>query len=137
MNEYPNSIRNNMVNTEPYRNNYNIDIESLPEVNMSYSVQRGSSHKIRSAIIAAVIAASAFGYVTAISYMQHQSMIQNSTVVATEPLPEGATLNVTENPDFSYITTSNGTRVSNFNGIEARDLAKSYSQNSDSIGRQM
>ena len=32
MNEYPNSIRNNMVNTNPYEKSYNIEITSLPEV---------------------------------------------------------------------------------------------------------
>lgn len=137
MNEYPNSIRNNMVNTEPYRDNYKINIESLPEVNMSYSVQRESSHKIRNAVIAAVIAAAALGYVGATSYMQHQSMLKNTAVVTTEALPGGATLNVTENPNYSYITTPDGTNVAEYNGIDAQELAKSYSQNADSMGRQM
>lgn len=137
MNEYPNSIRNNMVNTEPYRDQYKINIESLPEVNMSYSVQRESSHKIRNAVIAAALAASALGYVAATSYMQHQSMMQNTAVVTTEALPGGATLNVTENPNYSYITTPDGTNVAEYNGINAQELAKSYNQNTDSIGRQM
>lgn len=137
MNEYPNSIRNNMVNTEPYRNNYKIDIESLPEVNRSYSVQREESHKLRNAIIKVGLVAAALGYVVGISYTQQQNMIRSTTVVTTEALPGGATLKVTENPDFSYITTASGEDVAIYDGINARELAKSYVQNKDSMGRQV
>ena len=135
MNEYPNSIRNNMVNTEPYRDRYKIDIESLPEPNMNYSVQRESSHKFRNAVIAVAIAASALGYVGAVTYIQHQNMLKSTEVVATEALPGGATLKVTENPNYSYITTPEGFDVAEYNGIDAQELARGYSQNTNSMGR--
>lgn len=132
MQENPNSIRNNMVNTE-----YKINITSLPERGMRYEVQRESSHKIRNVVIAALIAAAALGGVSAISYSQMQSMERNTAVVSTEALPGGATLEVTENPAYSYIVTPNGDRVGTYNGINARELAQSYQENTPSMGKQM
>ena len=130
MNEYPNSIRNNMVNTE-----YKIDITTLPERGMRYRPQREESHKLRNAVIVAALAAATLTGVAGITYAQNQSMEQNTAVVSTEALPGGGTLNVTENPEFSYIVTPGGDKVSNFNGINAQELAQSYQSNGMSMGR--
>lgn len=130
MNEYPNSIRNNMVSPE-----YKIDITSLPERGMRYKPQKEESHKLRNAVIAAALAAATLAGVAGVTYSQHQSMEQNTAVVSTEALPGGGTLNVTENPSFSYIVTPNGDRVSNYNGINAQELAQSYQTSGMSMGR--
>ena len=135
MNEYPNSIRNNMVNTNPYEKSYNIEITSLPEVDKRYALQRESSHKIRNVIITAALVASALGFVAGWSYMQSQNMDKATTVVSTEVLPMGIVLNITENPDFSYFTNQNGDTFSKYEGIEARKLAENYS--TQNVGKQM
>ena len=131
MNEFPNSIRNNMVNTE-----YKINITSLPETNLHYEVQREDSNKVRNIVLAAVLAAGLLAGMGAITAAQTQSMQQNTAVVATEVLPGGATLNVTENTAYSYIVTPDGEKVSTYNGINAQELAKSY-QDAPAMGRQM
>ena len=134
MNEFPNSIRNNMVNTTWPSDA--IKINKTPEVNVNYKVEREESSKFKSALVVAAIAAVAFAYTAGVSYAQHQSMEQNTAVVATEMLPGGAKLNVTENPAYSYIVTPNGDAVSNYNGIDAQDLAKNYS-NDNTSGKHM
>ena len=133
MNEYPNSIRNNMVNTT-WPNDC-IKINKEPDSKMSYNFQKEESHKFRNAIIAAAIAAAALGGVAGISYVQHQSMEQNTAVVATEMLPGGGQLNVTENPAYSYIVTPSGDKVASYNGVDAQSLASNYAQNNNTIGR--
>lgn len=135
MNEYPNSIRNNMVNTT-WPDDC-IRINQVPEPQRNYNFQREESHKLRNAIIAAAIAAAALGGVAGITYAQTQSMERNTAVVATEMLPGGGQLNVTENPAYSYIVTPNGDKVATYNGINAQSLASNYAQNTDVMGKHM
>lgn len=136
MNEYPNSIRNNMVNTTPFReNDYNIQISSLPESNRSYKSQRGVN--LKTIVIAAAIAAAAFGGVTYQGYLQHQSMLENTEVVSTMVVPGDVTLNITKNPEYSYFESSDGRHFGNFNGMDARDMAKSQVEATQNMGRQM
>lgn len=136
MNEYPNSIRNNMVNTTPFReNDYNIQISSLPESNRSYKSQRGVNFK--TIVIAAAIAAAAFGGVTYQGYLQHQSMLENTAVVETVTVPGDATLNITQNPEYSYFEMSDGTHVGTYNGMNASEMAKNQVEINQNMGRQM
>ena len=121
MNEYPNSIRNNMVNTT-WPNDC-IRINKVPEVKKNYEVDREGSHKIRNTILALAVAASAFGYVAGISYAQNKSYEQSMTVVATESLPDGVELKVTENPMYSYFLMPDGQMSGKYNGVNAQDLA--------------
>ena len=129
MSEYQNSIRNNMVNTE-----YKINITSVPEKGRNYRVQREESHKYGNIVIAVILAAS-LAWMTAVTIAQNKSHEQNSAVVATEVLPGGGTLNVTENPTFSYFVTPSGERASVYNGINASDLAQSYQNSAPTMGK--
>ena len=136
MNEYPNSIRNNMVNTTPFRNNdYNIQISSVPDPDISYKTQRGVN--LKTIIIAAAIAATTLGGVAYNSYVQHQSMLENTAVVSTMTVPGDATLNITNNPEYSYFVMPDGTHVGNYNGMDASEMAKSQIEATQSMGRQM
>lgn len=130
MNEYPNSIRNNMVNTE-----YKINITSLPDEKLNYEVQREDSHKVRNLVISAVLVVSLFGGIGAITAIQEHNLQKNATVVSTEVLPGGATLNITENPVFSFIVTPNGDKVGNYDGISAQELAKNYYESGPALGK--
>ena len=56
-------------------------------------------------------------------------------MVATEVLPGRGTLNVTENPAFSYFVTPSGERASVYNGINASDLAQSYQNSAPTMGK--
>ena len=130
MNEYPNSIRNNMVNTE-----YKINITSVPDEKLNYELQRADSHRIANIVLPVALILSLGAGMMAITAAQTQSMTQNTAVVATEALPDGATLNVTENPAYSYIETADGQKVASYNGINAQDLAQSYHENVPTMGR--
>ena len=135
MNEYPNSIRNNMVNTT-----WPVDcirINKVPEAKVNYRVEREESHKFRNTIVAIALVASTLGAVAGISYAQRQSMERNTAVVATENLPGGGQLQVTENPAYSYILTPNGDKVASYNGIDVQSLVSSYVQNDNAMGKHM
>lgn len=135
MNDYPNSIRNNMVNTKPFRDqDYNIKITSLPDPNRSYKPQRGVN--LKTIIIGAAIAAATIGGVAYHSYVQHQSMLENTAVVQTVEVPGDATLKITENPNYSYFEMSDGTHVGNYNGMDASSMAQSQVE-AQSMGKQM
>lgn len=130
MHEYPNSIRNNMVGTE-----YKINIASLPEEDVRYEVQREGSHKIANIVVSVLLAAGLLAGMGAITVAQTQSMERNTAVVSTEALPGGATLNVTENPAYSYIETPDGQHVSSYNGINAQDLVQGYQESGPTMGK--
>lgn len=136
MSEYPNSIRNNMVNTIPFReNDYNIQVSSLPEPNCSYEPQRGVNFK--TIIIVAAIAVAAFGGVTYEGYLQHKSMLENTAVEQVVPMPGDAKLMVTANPLYSYIETPDGLHVSEYNGMKASDWAQPYVEEAQKNAKQM
>ena len=129
MNEYPNSVWNNMVNTNPnYTDNYQaedykIEILNEPENDKNYEMDRTLSKKIRQAIVIGSVTLAALAGTAYVSYRQHQSMVQNTAVVQTVELPGDATLNITENPSYSYIETSDGRHVSEYNGMNAQELS--------------
>ena len=134
MNEYPNSIRNNMVNTTPFRNNdYNIQILNGLDPNVSYKPQRGI--KLKTILVAVAIGVALVGGTAYQGYLQHQSMVENTAVVETVAMPGDVTLNITENPSYSYFVMPDGTRVGNYNGMDASEIAKSQVEHN--IGRQM
>ena len=136
MNEYPNSIRNNMVNTTPYkRDDYNIQISSLPAPNRSYKLQKGVNFK--TIIIASLIAAATIGGVAYNGYVQHQSMLEKTNVIETVSMPGDVTLNVTENPEYSYFEMADGTHVGNYNGMDARAMVENQIETAQSMGKQM
>ncbi len=146
MNEYPNSIRNNMVNTTPFRNNivdttsvrnddYNIRISSLPDSNCSYKPQRDVD--LKTIVIAVAIAVAAFGGVTYQGYLQHKSMLENTAVEQVVPMPGDAKLMVTVNPLYSYIETPDGLHVSEYNGMKASDWAQPYVEEAQKNAKQM
>lgn len=135
MNEYPNSIRNNMVNTNPYRaEDYNIEITGLPEPPKNYAFQKESSNKIRNIIIVAALAAATLAGAAGVSYMQYQSYERNTAVVNTVPIDNGVEVKITENPAYSYIEMPDGSHVNSYNGISANVIAQEIIQNQ--IGRQ-
>lgn len=126
MNQFPNSIRNNMVNTTPFRNynDYNIQILSEPDPDISYEPQRGFNFKY--IVIGAVLGLALSGGMAYIGHRQYQSMIENTAVVERVSMPSDATLMVTKNPLYSYIETPDGHHVSQYDGMEASDWAKPY-----------
>lgn len=130
MNE--NSVWNNMVNTN-YGKEFNIEIVSDPEVTKKCSLQKENKFKTllgKGLTIGGIVLALA-GTAAGVAYItnaQEQSMANNTAVVQTEALLDGATLNITKNPAYSYIETSDGTKVANYNGINAVEMAKSYTE---------
>lgn len=134
MNEYPNSIRNNMVNTTPFRNNdYNIQVLSEPDPNISYEPQKGFNFK--TIVIGVALGLALTGGIAYHGYLQHQSMVENTAVVETVAMPGDVTLNITENPSYSYFVMPDGTHVGNYNGMDASEMAKSQVEHN--LGRQM
>lgn len=126
------SVWNNMVGTN-YGERFNIEIVSDPEVTRRCSLQKEESSKFKTLLgkgltIGGILlalggAAAGMAYIT---NAQEQSRIENTQVVQIVNLPDGATLNVTENPSYSYIETSDGKKVAEYNGINARDYAQNY-----------
>lgn len=136
MNEYPNSVWNNMANTTPHRGenyqaeDYKIKILREPDNNKNYKTDRNSSSKMKQVIIIGSIVIALIAGAAYVSHRQHQSMIENTAVVQTVELPGDATLNITENPVYSYIETSDGLQVGEYNGINAQELALEMTANS-------
>ena len=126
------SVWNNMVGTN-YGERFNIEIVSDPEVTRRCSLQKEESSKFKTLLgkgltIGGILLALG-GAVAGMAYItnaQEQSRIENTQVVQIVNLPDGATLNVTENPSYSYIETSDGKKVAEYNGINARDYAQDY-----------
>lgn len=126
------SVWNNMVGTN-YGERFNIEIVSDPEVTRRCTLQKEESSKFKTLLgkgltIGGILlalggAAAGMAYIT---NAQEQSRIENTQVVQIVNLPDGATLNVTENPSYSYIETSDGKQVAEYNGINARDYAQNY-----------
>ena len=126
------SVWNNMVGTN-YGERFNIEIVSNPEVTRRCTLQKEESSKFKTLLgkgltIGTILltlggAAAGMAYIT---NAQEQSRIENTQVVQIVNLPDGATLNVTENPSYSYIETSDGKKVAEYNGINARDYAQNY-----------
>lgn len=126
------SVWNNMVGTN-YGERFNIGIVSDPKVTRRCSLQKKESSKFKTLLgkgltIGGILlalggAAAGMAYIT---NAQEQSRIENTQVVQIVNLPDGATLNVTENPSYSYIETSDGKQVAEYNGINARDYAQNY-----------
>lgn len=99
MNGYPNSVSNNMVNTE-YENPYKINITTLPQPRVVYDYRKDMSKKIKTALVAAAVAAAAFGAVAYQGQVQVQSMIEGSQVVYSE--------DVVQYPGFKFEITKSG-----------------------------
>lgn len=126
------SVWENMVGTN-YGERFNIEIVSDPEVTRRCTLQKEASSKFKTLLgkgltIGGILlalggAAAGMAYIT---NAQEQSRIENTQVVQIVNLPDGATLNVTENPSYSYIETSDGKQVAEYNGINARDYAQNY-----------
>lgn len=147
MNEYPNSIRNNMVNTTPFRNNivntttvrnddYNIRISRLPDSNRSYKTQRDVD--LKTIVIAVAIAAVTLGGIFYQEHLQNQIMIENTSVVENVAIPGDATLRITKNPLYSYIETADGQHVLEYNGMSVHDWARPHVEAAQqSAGKQM
>ena len=126
------SVWKNMVGTN-YGERLNIEIVSDPEVTRRCSLQKEESSKFKTLLgkgltIGAILLAlgGAAAGIASITNAQEQSRIENTQVVQIVNLPDGATLNVTENPSYSYIETSDGKQVAEYNGINARDYAQDY-----------
>lgn len=126
------SVWNNMVGTN-YGERFNIEIVSDPKVTRRCTLQKEESSRFKTLLgkgltIGGILlalggAAAGMAYIT---NAQEQSRIENTQVVQIVNLPDGATLNVTENPSYSYIETSDGKQVAEYNGINARDYAQNY-----------
>lgn len=134
MNEYPKSVWNNMVNTTPHRNNdYNIQISQMPDPQASYQLQKKIN--LKTIIIPAAIAAAMLMGFSYVGYVQDQNFLEATEVVNTMELPGDVTLNITKNSDNSYFLMPDGQHVGNYNGIEARDMARGQVENIHSMGK--
>lgn len=129
MNEYPNSVWNNMVKTTPIdtdnyqAEDYKVEILSEPDNDRNYKMDRNSSSKMGQVIVIGSLVIALMAAAAYVSYRQEQSRIENTAVAQTMELSEDATLNITVNPVYSFIETSDGRRVGEYNGINARELA--------------
>ncbi len=124
-------IKNNLAQVRQYKpEDYNIEVVSLPERQINYKPQRGINFK--TAIIGTGIALLLAGGVLYQSHVQHQSMLENTSVEQSVQLPYDATLQVTKNPTFSYIETADGQHVAEYNGMVAEDLAQPYIEEAQS-----
>ncbi len=129
MNNYPNSIWNNMVKTTPIdtdnyqAEDYKVEILSEPDNDRNYKMDRNSSSKMGQVIVIGSLVIALMAAAAYVSYRQEQSRIENTAVAQTMELSEDATLNITVNPVYSFIETSDGRRVGEYNGINARELA--------------
>ena len=106
------SVWNNMVGTN-YGESFNIKIVSDPEVTRRCTLQKEDSSKFKTLLgkgltiggILLALGGAAVG-MAHITNAQEQSRIENTQVVQIVNLPDGATLNVTENPSYSYLLSN-------------------------------
>ena len=125
-------IKNNLAQVRQYKpEDYNIEVVSLPERQINYKPQRGINFK--TAIIGTgIVFLLVGGGVMYQGHIQHQSMIENTSIERSVDLPYGATLQVTKNPAYSYIETADGQHVAEYNGMVAEDLAQPYIEEAQS-----
>lgn len=122
MNGYPNSISNSMVNTRIKPEDYNLRISTLPEPRKGYDYRKDMSKKIKTAIIAATIAAATLGGVAYQSYVQEQNAAQDFQVVYSE--------DIKQYPGFKFEIARNGV------GYFVDETGKHYADLGDGMNAQ-
>ena len=137
MNEYPNSIRNNMINTEHYKivnrkygNEYNLRIYDTDVVQKKHDIKKEKSAKICKIVAAALIATTLTGGTVALNAWQSanferaQEVIYQDSNLQIDSLRD-YTLKICAN-GTGYFEDQNGNTYGNVNGIDAQDLANTY-----------
>ena len=140
MNEYPNSIRNNMIDTEHYRNinqeyenEYNLriyDIEMAKKKRaQKRTLEKEKSAKMRKLVASVLIAVTLGGAVTAGAL--HSAYIDKGFEVIYQDsnlqykFLDGYTLKICAN-GIGYFEDQNGNTYGNVNGIDAQKWANTY-----------
>ena len=136
MNEYPKSIRENMVNTGYHRSeDYNLRVVNLPDKNMRLDSYENLKKKVVTALVGVTLAAVAIGGPIAFGNYQVAKMEEASEVVYTEPYASDYTFNMTKS-GTGYFTDAEGNRFGAIdlgNGqIDANDIARSIMENQKS-----
>lgn len=137
MNEYPNSIRNNMVNTDHYRNanqkyenEYNLRIYDTAVVQKKHDIKKEKSAKICKIVAAALIATALTGGTVALNAWQSANLER-----AQEVIYQDSNLQIDSLRDYTlkicangtgYFEDQNGNTYGNVNGFDAQDLANTY-----------
>lgn len=125
MNGYPNSISNNMVNTN---NEYKIKIASLPQPKAVYDYRKDMSKKIKTVLVGVAIAAAAFGGVAYQSYTQQQKAEEAYQVVYSEDLQQypGIKFEITRNGEGYFVDETGNHYADLGNGMNAQQRANQY-----------
>ena len=137
MNEYPNSIRNNMINTEHYKNvnrkygnEYNLRIYDTDVVQKKHDIKKEKSAKICKIVAAALIATTLTGGTVALNAWQSanferaQEVIYQDSNLQIDSLRD-YTLKICAN-GIGYFEDQNGNTYGNVNGIDAQKWANTY-----------
>lgn len=127
MNEYPNSISNNMVNTNVKPEDYNLRISTLPEPRKVYDYRKDMSKKIKTAIIAATIATATLGAVAYQGYVQAQNANQDFQVVYSEDIKQypGFKFEIARN-GTGYFVDEQGQHFAQLDNMDAQQRANQY-----------
>ncbi len=127
MNEYPNSISNNMVNTNVKPEDYNLRISTLPEPRKVYDYRKDMSKKIKTAIIAATIATATLGAVAYQGYVQAQNANQDFQVVYSEDIKQypGFKFEIARN-GAGYFVDEQGQHFAQLDNMDAQQRANQY-----------
>lgn len=137
MNEYPNSIRNNMVNTnynkntnQEDKNEYNLRIYDIDVVQKKHDIKKEKSAKMRKIVAAALIVAALAGGTVALNKWQSanferaQEVVYQDSNLQVDSLRD-YTLKICAN-GTGYFEDQNGNTYANVNGFEAQRLADKY-----------
>ncbi len=128
MNKYPNSIRNNMVNTRPFRDEYNIQVTSLPEPQVSYKPQKEVN--LKTIVIAVAIAAATISGAAVMSNIQFQNFQRATQTVYTEDVVNypGIRFEISAN-GTGYFVDEQGRHFGQIDNLDAQQMANQYVEN--------
>ena len=137
MNEYPNSIRNNMVNTDYYKNKYqkneneyNLRIYDIDVVQKKHDIKKGKSAKICKIVVATLIATALTGGTVALNAWQSAEIEKGFEVIYEDPHWSGhnltgCTLKICAN-GTGYFEDQDGNTFVYIDGFDAQELANKY-----------
>ena len=108
-------------------NPYKIQIASLPEKRAVYDYRKDMSKKIKTAVIATLIASAALGGVMYQSHVQNQKAEEAMEVIYSEDLQQlpGIKFEITRN-GTGYYVDEQGRHMGSVNGVDAQERANQY-----------
>ncbi len=127
MNEYSNNLVRNNMNPSMANNEYKIRISSLPQPKMVYDYRKDMTGKIKTALVAAAIAAAALGGVAYQTHIQQQNAEAAYQVVYSEDLHQypGIKFEIMRN-GTGYFVDEQGNRFGQIDRTDAQQRANQY-----------